>query len=298
MLSDDDIQDRIALRQLFEKRETNPTTKEGFFYFENSRYMIVSEKETFVVVSRDMAVGYPLFMAGEFEFHKFVTATTLIKERRGESISVLWDIGANIGYICIPAVRRNYVEKAFAFEPEPQLHKLLRANIVLNEAEQRISTFRTALGRGHAKGVLTISDGNTGDYRILGRSFESDAMGEQSRRHQEIDIAPLDHFCDHFEVGKTLLWVDVQGYEGFVLAGGEKILKAAPPLVCEFWPYGLRRSDSFPIFKDVVCSGLYNAFVDLSDPALAFQGLSKNELDRRYDAAGDDPNESTDLLFI
>jgi hypothetical protein len=59
MLSDDDIQDRIALRQLFEKRETSGTTKEGFFYFEPARYMIVSEKETFVIVSKDMAVGLP-----------------------------------------------------------------------------------------------------------------------------------------------------------------------------------------------------------------------------------------------
>jgi FkbM family methyltransferase len=237
-------------------------------------------------------------MTGESDFNKFVTAMSLITERRGGSISTLWDIGANIGSICIPAVKRGYVEKAFAFEPEAELHRLLRANIVLNEADGRISTFRTALGGGQAKGILTMSEGNTGDYRILGRSLESDAMGEQSRRHQEIDIVPLDDFYHHFEAGRTLVWIDVQGYEDFVLAGGEKVLSSAPPLVCEFWPYGLRRLGSFAIFMDVVCSGLYSAFVDLSDPALAFQQPSKSELDRRYDAADDDPNNSADLVFI
>jgi FkbM family methyltransferase len=298
-LSDQDIHDRIALRQLFEKRKVNDQTKQGFFYFEDSRYMIASEKETYVIVSKDMAVGYPLFMTGESDFEKFVKAISLTRQRRGSStLSVLWDVGANIGSICIPAVRRNYLEKAVAFEPEVELHKLLRANIILNEVDGRIATFRTALGRGHSKELLAMGDGNTGDYRIIGRSFESDAMGEQSRRHQEIDVAPLDDFSGDFEVGKTLLWLDVQGYEGFVLAGAEKILKSAPPLVSEFWPYGMRRLDSFELFQEIVCSGLYREFVDLSDPAFEPRAPTKSEFARRYEAAGDDPKVSTDLLFL
>jgi FkbM family methyltransferase len=298
-LSDEDLHDRIALRQLFEKRKVNDQTKQGFFYFEDSRYMIASGKETYVVFPRDMAVGYPLFMTGESDFEKFVNATSLTRQRRGSAtVSVLWDIGANIGSICIPAVRRNYLEKAVAFEPEVELYKLLRANIILNEVDGRIATFRTALGRGHSKELLTMGDGNTGDYRILGSSFETDAMGEQSRRQQQIDVAPLDDFFDNFEVGKTLLWLDVQGYEGFVLAGAEKILKSAPPLVTEFWPYAMRRLDSFEVFQEIVCSGIYKEFVDLSDPALEPRPPTKGEFTSRYEAAGDDPKVSADFLFL
>jgi FkbM family methyltransferase len=261
--------------------------------------MVASGKETYVIVSKDMAVGYPLFMTGESDFEKFVQAISLIRQRRGTStISTLWDIGANIGSICIPAVCRNYLEKAIAFEPEAELHKLLRANIILNEVDGRISTFRTALGKGHSKALLTMSDGNTGDYRIAGTSFENDAMGERSRRQKVIDVAPLDDFADRFEVGKTLLWLDVQGYEGFVLAGAEKILKSAPPLVTEFWPYGMRRLDSLEVFQDIVCSGLYKEFVDLSDPALESRVPTKSEFARRYEAAGDDSNVSADFLFL
>jgi FkbM family methyltransferase len=250
--SKEDEHDRYVLNNLVQKRKAREQTKDAFFCFDDSRYMIASGKETHVIVSKDMAVGHPLFMTGESDFSKFITAMSLITEKRTGSISTLWDIGANIGSICIPAVRRNYLEKAFAFEPEAELHKLLRANIILNEVDGRIATFRTALGRGHSKELLTMSDGNAGDYRIAGTSFESDAMGERSRRHQQIDVAPLDDFSDHFEVGKTLLWIDVQGYEGFVLAGAEKILKSAPPLVSEFWPYGMRRLHSFEVFQDIV----------------------------------------------
>jgi FkbM family methyltransferase len=298
-LSEDDKNDRTFLSKLYEKRKVREQTKDAFFCFENSRYMIASDKETYVIVPQDMAVGHPLFMTGESDFGKFVTAISVIRQRRESStVSVLWDIGANVGSICIPAVRRNYVEKAVAFEPEVELHKLLRANLILNEVDGRITTFRTALGKERSSKLLTMSDGNTGDYRIAGTSFENDAMGERSRRQQMIDVAPLDEFADLFEADKTLLWLDVQGYEGFVLAGAEKILDFAPPLVTEFWPYGMRRLDSLEVFQDVVCSGLYTEFVDLADPALEPRAPTKGEFARRYDAAGDDPNVSADLLFL
>jgi hypothetical protein len=142
-----------------------------------------------------------------------------------------------------------------------------------------------------------MSDGNTGDYRIAGTSFENDAMRERSRRQKVIDVAPLDDFSDDFEVGKTLLWLDIQGYEGFVLAAAEKILKSGPPMVTEFWPYGMRRLDSLEVFQDIVCSGLYKEFVDWSDPAPESRVPTKSEFARRYEAAGDDPNVAARISY-
>jgi len=298
MLSDDDIQDRIALKRLFDKRAINEHTKQGFFYFEDAPYMIVSARETYVIVAQDMAVGYPLFMTGELDFHKFVVAMALIKRHQKRSIDTLWDVGANIGSICIPAVRRNYVSRAYAFEPEAKLYKLLRANVVLNEVDDRVTVFRTGLGCEYGKETLMMGNGNTGDYRILGTYFENDAMGERSRHYQEIEMSPLDHFSSHFEIGKSLLWIDVQGYEGFVLGGAKDVLKSSPPLVTEFWPYGMRRLNSLAAFKESVCAGLYNAFFDLSSPASHIRVPTQSAIQDLYDAAGDNCATFTDLLFL
>lgn len=118
MLTEEDKADRFNLRTLFEKRQSNEATKAGFFYFEDQKFMIAQGKETYVVVTGDMAVGYPLFMQGESDFSKFVDAFSLLRDAKGRNCDVLWDIGANIGSICIPALTRNFVKKAVAFEPE------------------------------------------------------------------------------------------------------------------------------------------------------------------------------------
>ena len=54
-LSEDGKLDRFVLNRLFEKRKINDLTKQGFFYFEVSPYMVASGKETYVIVSKDMA---------------------------------------------------------------------------------------------------------------------------------------------------------------------------------------------------------------------------------------------------
>ena len=59
---------------------------------------------------------------------------------------ILIDIGANIGPICIPAVKRNYVKQAIAIEPGPDNARLLRANVALNSLHDRIIVHECAVG--------------------------------------------------------------------------------------------------------------------------------------------------------
>ena len=40
----------------------------------------------------------------------------------------------------------------------------------------------------------------------------------------------------------SLLWIDAQGYEGYVFAGGKDLLTLGIPAVSEIGPYGIRRS--------------------------------------------------------
>ena len=39
-----------------------------------------------------------------------------------------------------------------------------------------------------------------------------------------------------------LLWVDIQGYEGFMFQGAENTLSRGIPVVSEIWPYGIAKA--------------------------------------------------------
>jgi hypothetical protein len=56
----------------------------------------------------------------------------------------------------------------------------------------------------------------------------------------------------------VFLWIDVQGYEGFVLDGGRETLRYNPPLVMEFWPYALERSGCIELLKEIIIKANYN----------------------------------------
>ena len=82
-------------------------------------------------------------------------------------ITKLYDIGANIGVTCIPAVNRGLVKRAIAVEPEPENFKLLKLNIILNNLEDKIETLNYALSSESDKFLnLEISNDNSGDHRI------------------------------------------------------------------------------------------------------------------------------------
>lgn len=297
MLTEQDKADRSALKALFDKRAVRQETKEGFFYFENQQLMIAEGQETYVIVAHDMAIGFPLFMTGESDFAKFDLAISLLHER-GWRIDTVWDVGANIGSICIPAVKRNLVKRAVAFEPEKRLFRILRANTILNAVEDRIECHNVALGASAGTVELTIGANNTGDYRVAGRQFEDDAMGEALRQRQVVDVRPMDDFCDGFEESKTVIFMDIQGYEGIALQGGRSILSSSPPLVVEFWPYAMKRLGSFAAMRDLAESGIYKQYADLAEGNAHFQPLTPKALDELYLKIGEAAASSTDLLCI
>jgi len=297
LLTEQDKGDRFILHNLFQKRRVNRATKEAFFYYEDQTLMIAQGKESYVVVSNDMAVGYPLFMDGEADFQKFVTAISLL-QKKNIHIRTLWDIGANVGSIAIPALRRGFVQKAVAFEPEEQLMRLLRANAILNGVDKQMHFQQVALGEVSSVVDLMMGPGNTGDYRICGRRLNDDTMGEEEMIPQRVQMRPMDHFVQDFSVGATLLFMDIQGYEGRALRGAKRIMNSSPPLVVEFWPYGMKRAESYPHLKEIICGGAYTCFADLAADPPEFTPLAVKSLDALYEKSGERSDWSTDILFV
>lgn len=244
------------------------------------RYVIADTgQETFVVNARDTFIGEGLFINGQHDFGKVEAVLRLL----GRRPRLLIDVGANIGPICIPALARGYVESAIAIEPEPGNLRLLRANVAINGLHDRVTVHASAVGAIDEETLtLDLCEDNLGDHRIH-------AEGETGRSGVEVSSSTLDTLCP--DARDPLIWIDTQGYEGFVLQGATRLLKDSPPVVAEFWPYGFKRSGSFKAF----CSALahYSEFIDLQTEARR----PINELSALF-REHDRPTGGTDILAV
>ena len=249
----------------------------------------------FLVNSSDMAVGFSTYINRvAFDSEKIGPILSMCS-RGGQSIML--NIGANIGTIGLPALAQGDVSEVWAFEPEPLNYSLLISNIWLNGLNESVKSFNVAL--------TNICDGsdlefeldprNFGDHRVR-KTEESGKYGEDMREVIRVKSARLDDLCAELIYERAIIWMDVQGYEGYVLGGSTELINKKVPIVAEFWPYGLRRSGCFYDFIDAIVSGSYANIVD-------FNNMSENlpcdkstllSLAKRY---GFDGNHTNILIY-
>lgn len=192
--------------------------------------------------------------------------------------SLFLDIGANIGTASCHAVSARGAAWSWAFEPAPQNVKFLRQNVMANNLEDQIKVHACALSDQDGSVKLELSDTNSGDHRVRTTAAQGapEYLGEATRTTTEVPARRLDGFVedgtlDLDRVG--LAWIDVQGHEGHVLGGAGALLGSQVPVVCEYWPYGLRRADGLQRFQDQLADHR-SAFIDLSRPDRGVQSMS------------------------
>jgi FkbM family methyltransferase len=250
------------------------------------------KSEHYLVKSSDMGIGRPLFIDGEYDFDKFIQALNVCNKNPNgrKKPTILIDVGANIGTICIPAVARGFVQRAVAIEPEPLNCNLLRANIALNGLSNSILVYECGLAASKDIDlVLELSESNLGDHR----TWVDTDNGAERRNIVHVKSETLDDLCSPADYADSLLWMDIQGYEGFALSGGKELLKSRIPLAIEFWPYGMNRAGSFDALKSAVAH--YNGYFDLNNPAKMHSIDSLDELSKTI---GDGVHCGRDVLFL
>src|SRR5581483_12346161 len=143
--------------------------------------------------------------------------------------TILVDVGANIGTVCIPALLRGYFQGALAVEPEAKNFRLLTRNVSANHLAGRVMLFQRAISNAPGVLTMTISADNFGDHRIAsaGHGAISVVATTMDAMLSEAQLSPE-------SVG--LVWVDVQGHEFQVLQGSETLIQAGVPFVVEFSP--------------------------------------------------------------
>jgi FkbM family methyltransferase len=161
------------------------------------------------------------------------------------------DVGANIGYYTVIAARLVGASgKVYAFEPAPEVLRYLRRNVSRNDL-RNVTIVPKALADRSGEGELYLSDFNKGDHRIYNPQSsptyrEGGPVYDQHtraapRRSLPIALTTLDEVLAD-ERRPMFFKLDVQGAEGAVLRGAQKILRrpGSVAILTEFWPAGLR----------------------------------------------------------
>lgn len=214
------------------------------------------------LVRTDDVLGLAVWVSRHYEQDVMELALHLAEARLGSagrlSGRTFLDVGANLGTSSVPALKAFGAARGLAFEPVAANYELLRCNLVLNGLDHLVETFQVAVSDHDGTEMLELAADNSGDHRVRRRPSQGeDRFGEGARSTIEVPAARLDHFLeagllDPSQVG--LVWVDVQGHEGQVLAGARSLMGRPEPLpfVVEFWPYGLRRCDGLELFCALV----------------------------------------------
>ncbi len=149
------------------------------------------------------------------------------------------DIGANIGMVTVEAGRAiRPGQRVLAFEPEPGMFQVLRANCELNGARAELHSF--ALGSEECEAELFVSTtGNQGNHSLFSRPG--------TKSPERCRVATLDTTLDRdFVPSMVLLKIDVEGAEPRVLHGGRSWLGQREELaiLIEVCPGNLERAGS------------------------------------------------------
>jgi FkbM family methyltransferase len=223
----------------------------------------------------DRLMAKRLYVGREYESHLIDTAFAELRSRQlAPPDGTVLDVGANIGVIGIALVLRGYAAHVIAVEPEQTNFELLLRNVRQNGLEGVIRCERLALGASEGSVEMELSSDNWGDHRIRGPLGSAPgAYAENLRATVTVPGSTLDAFVQRVcPSGKlpSLIWMDVQGFEGRVLQGGARTVQAGVPVVAELWPYGIRRSG---LDRDQFCAiveSLFTRFLVLGQGSMTY----------------------------
>ncbi|MHC4477327.1 MAG: FkbM family methyltransferase [Planctomycetota bacterium] len=125
---------------------------------------------------------------------------------------VVIDVGANIGFTSLLAsVIVGKDGKVYSVEPHPRTYEFLRGNLTLNGAEN-VESFNCALGS--ESGTISLSDRTGDDKNFVDRTGRAIPVDQKRLDALYVGNEPI-----------SLLKIDVEGYEKFVIEGAAELLE-------------------------------------------------------------------------
>jgi FkbM family methyltransferase len=176
---------------------------------------------------------------GHFERFTIQIFRELLQERAQSASGtsfVFLDIGANIGVFTTIAAASGTPWRIFSFEPNPNSYQLLQENIKLNNATG-VETHNAAVGAEKGTASLDVSSESAALHSIHGAGSN----------RIEVPVIAMNDFCADRQIKPSLVKIDVEGYEPFVLKGMSNITKGTPLwMILEFNPETLKWGGKAP----------------------------------------------------
>jgi FkbM family methyltransferase len=185
-------------------------------------------------------IGMDILGKGSWEPH-----IQVFLKRNLTNNDVLLDAGSHFGWHSINSSK--LCKKIYSFEPQKPLYEVQKLNITQNNINN-VELFNLALGS-----TKEIKNLHGVDY-----ASESIHMGDLSLQHdgsvgESVEVTTIDSLnLDKLDYIK----IDVQGYEKFLLEGGENTINALKPTIiieiedCQLGKFGVHSKDIFNILKN------------------------------------------------
>ncbi|WBL41308.1 FkbM family methyltransferase [Algoriphagus halophytocola] len=143
---------------------------------------------------------------------------------------VILDIGANSGWFSVMAKAYNPSAIVHAFEPQPNIFKVLKKNAEINSFD----IYCHQLALSNLKGELPFY--NTGDLTFDSFNTTHGSLNKDWRPEKQksilVQVDKLDDVILSLGIPKVdLIKIDVETYEGEVLEGYQRFLKEHKPLI-------------------------------------------------------------------
>ncbi len=212
------------------------------------------------------------------------------------------DLGANIGAMTVPVVRRPNV-LGIAVEPDPDNLRVLRRNLARNGVAERVTVHHAAIVGAPGEVAFELSPRNPGDHRIHPNSADPDGdrYGEAGRHITTVPGRTLDELIDARALEPPIVVkMDIQGAEPHAFAAGKALLAQAALVVIEYWPYGMRRLalDIDAFHSDMATLFRYGAIVPDREPPVAPALAPIADLTAQLaEVSRDDPIEAIDVVL-
>jgi FkbM family methyltransferase len=188
--------------------------------------------------------GRPFDRRGRPRFYEETTTLVLTYLIERFHPAVLFDVGAAVGYFSrVAASTTRVATRVHAFEMLHDRIGKLREAVSKDDFGHRISVHHAAVSDAQKAdapvwfargGMLFEQRPDPKEYReAWWRRLKFALRHDKSRglAAAKIPVTSIDHFAGQLDELPDIVKIDVEGYEGRVLAGGKKTFAARPPFV-------------------------------------------------------------------
>ena len=191
---------------------------------------------------------YHIGSLGSFEKDVITCCQKLISRN-----SVVIDVGANIGLITIPLVRKIPGSVFHCFEPSTYPYEYFKLTIKKNKLSKRVILNKNGLYNKSGKLKFFLHH-----FKDASGDGIKDTLRAGEAKPTLIKVTTLDKYVDNQKIKRVdLIKADVEGSEIFVFKGALKtIRKFRPSIVFEAWPknleaYNLNVISLYDFFKSI-----------------------------------------------